>query len=41
MERDLNFPRGSVFKWGETEPSVEKVKRVADYLHTTVDKLLQ
>lgn len=39
MERDLGFPRGSVYKWDKNDPSFQKVKRAADYLHVTVDEL--
>lgn len=41
LERDLLFPRGSIFKWDKTQPSVDKVKKVADRLGVKVDKLLE
>jgi hypothetical protein len=40
IERDIGFPRGSIFKWKNTEPSIQKVKKVADYLGVRIDKLL-
>ena len=40
MEEQLNFPRGSVYKWDANIPSVEKVKQVADFLKVTVDELI-
>lgn len=40
IERDLGFSRGSIFKWNSVSPSVDKVKKVADYLNVKVDKLL-
>lgn len=40
LERELGFARSSICKWNENIPSVDKVKKVADYLGTTVDFLL-
>lgn len=40
LEEDLNFSQGSVCKWGNVSPSVDKVKKVADYLKIDINKLL-
>lgn len=41
MERDLGFPRSYVCKWNENEPGIRKVQKVADYLHVSIEKLLE
>lgn len=41
LETQLNFPRGSIFKWDTHTPSVAKVKAVADALGVSVDELLE
>lgn len=40
LEEDLGFSQGSVCKWNDISPSVDKVKKVSDYLHTKIEKLL-
>ena len=40
IETELNFPRGSIFKWEKHIPSVEKVKAVADYMGCSIDDLV-
>lgn len=40
IETELNFPRGSIFKWEKHIPSVEKVKAVADYIGCSIDDLV-
>lgn len=40
MEKDLKFASGSICKWGTVSPSVDKVKKVADYLKVNINKLL-
>ena len=40
VETELNFPRGSIFKWEKHVPSVEKVKAVADYMGCSIDDLV-
>lgn len=40
MESDLGFPRSSICKWNENEPSVLKVKKVSDYLGVSIERLL-
>lgn len=41
MERDLGFPRSYVCKWNENEPGIRKVQKVADYLHVSIEDLLE
>lgn len=40
MEADLGFPRSSICKWNTNEPSVSKVKKVADYLKVNIERLI-
>lgn len=40
LEIKLQFSSGSICKWDTNIPSVEKVKKVADCLGTTVDELI-
>lgn len=40
LETDLGFPRSSIRKWNTNEPSVSKVKRVADYLEVNIERLI-
>lgn len=41
LERSLEFPRSSICKWDENEPSVWRVQKVAKLLGVTVDSLLE
>lgn len=41
IEKDLGFARSSIYKWDKHQPGAEKLKRVADYLKVSVDKLLE
>lgn len=41
LERECGFPRGSVAKWDVNIPSIEKVKKVADALNTSIDILIE
>ena len=41
IEEDCSFAQGSMCKWNEISPSWDKVKKVADYLGTTVDELIK
>ena len=41
MERDLEFPRGYIFKWTKIEPGSQKVKKVADYLNVSIEELIK
>lgn len=40
LETELAFGRRTIYKWKTIKPSVDKVKRVADYFNVTVDYLL-
>ena len=40
LEADLKFPRSSIRKWNTNEPSVSRVKKVADYLGVGIEKLI-
>ena len=40
LERDLSLSRGSLYKWDEHPPGIEKVKKVADYLGKTIDEIV-
>lgn len=41
LETELGFPRSSISKWNNNEPSVGRVKKVADYLNVLVDDILR
>lgn len=41
MEDDLDFPRSYICKWNKNEPGIRKVQKVADYLGTTIEELLE
>lgn len=41
LERNLGFSNGSIIKWDKNSPSVEKLKKVADYFHVSTDYLLE
>ncbi len=40
MEKELGFPKGSVYKWDKNDPSVSKAKKVADFLKVKIDDLI-
>ena len=40
MERETDLGVKTVQRWNEISPSVDKVKRVADYFGVTVDELM-
>lgn len=40
LERDLEFSRGSIYKWDKNSPSVEKLKKVADYFNVSTTRIL-
>jgi len=40
LEREAGLTRGSMAKWDDHAPSYDKMKKVADYLDTTVEYLL-
>lgn len=41
LEKTLCFGNGTISRWDENRPSVDKVKLVADYFGCTVDELLK
>lgn len=41
LEKELDFPRSSLCKWDTHDPSVRKVKRVADRFNVTIESLLE
>lgn len=40
VEQELGFPRSSICKWDENKPSIERVKRLADYLGESIDRIV-
>lgn len=40
LERDLGIGNGTIGRWGKSAPTVDNVKKVADYFGVTVDYLL-
>ena len=40
IEKELGFSNGSISKWERTSPSIDKVKKVADYFTVSTDYLL-
>lgn len=40
MEADLELPRSSIRKWNTNEPSVSRVKKVANYLGVDIERLI-
>jgi len=41
VERECDIGRKSIYNWDSNSPSVNKVKRVADFFGITVDELLK
>ena len=41
LEDGAGITRNTMCRWGENTPSVDKVKRVADFLGVSVDDLLR
>lgn len=40
LERELSFGKGTISKWDKSSPSTDKLQKVADYFHVSVDYLL-
>lgn len=40
LEREVGIGNGIVGKWANSSPTVEKLKKVADYFGVSVDSLL-
>lgn len=41
VEKACGFGSNSIRRWGEHEPSISKVKAVADYLNVSIDELIE
>lgn len=41
LESDLKFARGSIYKWNNNTPGVDKVKAVADYFKKPIEYFLK
>lgn len=41
LEEELEFTRGSIYKWSKHCPSVEKIKKVADYFGVSIEYFLE
>ena len=41
LEKTLGFGNGTIKKLGESSPSVDKLKKVADYFNVSVDYFLE
>lgn len=40
LERETDIGNGTIGRWGISSPSVENVRKVAEYFGTTVDALI-
>ena len=40
LESELGFGNGTIVKWDKASPNSEKLTKVADYFHVSVDYLL-
>ena len=40
LERETGISNGVISRWGTSSPSVENVRKVAEYFGVTVDQLL-
>ena len=40
LERKMDFGNGTIRRWGDTTPSGDKLAKVADFFHVSVDYLL-
>lgn len=41
LEKTLGFGNGTIKKWGESSPSVDKLKKVADYFGVSIEYFLE
>ena len=41
LERKLNFGNGTIRRWDNSPPSVEKFKKVADYFNISMEFLME
>lgn len=40
LEVELGFGKGTLYKWNKSSPNTDKLSKVADYFHVSVDWLL-
>jgi transcriptional regulator with XRE-family HTH domain len=40
LEKELGFGRSTISKWEKVSPSIDKLTRVANYFHVSVDYLI-
>lgn len=41
IEKDLDLSNGSIRKWNSSIPLSQTLKKVADYLNVSIDKLIE
>ena len=41
LEDELGFGRGTIYKWENVSPTIQNLKKVADYFGCTIDELLK
>lgn len=41
LENELEFSRGSIYKWDSNTPSIAKVKKVAEFFGVLIEDLLK
>ena len=41
LEKTLGFGNGTIKKWGESSPSVDKLKKLADYFGVSIEYFLE
>lgn len=41
LERELGFGNATIRGWGKSSPSVDNLKKVADFFGVTVDSLIE
>lgn len=41
LERDVGLANATIRRWSNSSPTVENLKKVADYFGVTVDELLK
>ncbi len=41
LEKDLGFSTSTIIKWKKSIPAANKLKAVADYLHVSIEELLE
>lgn len=40
LEREMKFGKGTIFKWTDSFPTVDKLQKVAEYFSVTMDYLM-